>query len=87
VFDIKEGKLVYKADNEKAAKAAGRSFTIKVDGDRLSKLQGILSHSGWKNSAKVTASDDTKWYTEQAALKVVAVKLLDLAIDQHVAVK
>lgn len=87
MFELKEGKLVFKPDNEKAAKAAGRSFTIKVDGDRLSKLQGILSRSGWKNSAKVTATDDTKWYNEQAALKAVAVKLLDLAIDQHVAVK
>ena len=87
MFELKEGKLVFKANDEKATKAAGRSFTIKVDGDRLKKLQGILSHSGWKNSTKVTASDATKWYNEQAALKVVAVKLLDFAIDQHVATK
>jgi len=85
MFELKEGKLVYKANDEKAAKAAGRSFTVKVDSDRLSKLQGILSHSGWKNSAKVTASDDTKWYTEQVALKAIALRLLDFAIDQHAA--
>jgi len=83
VFELKEGKVTFKVNDEKVAKAAGRSFTIKVDGERLAKLQRILSYSRWKNSAKVTASDDAKWYKEQTALKVVAVKLLDFAIDQH----
>ena len=85
MFELQDGKVTFKANDEKATKAAGRSFTIKVDSERLSKLQGILSHSGWKNPVKSTASAASKWYAEQMALKEIALKLLDLVIGEHAA--
>jgi len=83
MFEVKDGKVIFKPDDEKAAQAGGRSVTIKVEGERLSRLQGILARTGWKNPVKATASDSTRWYTEQAALKLVALKLLDDAISQQ----
>ena len=83
-FELKDGKLTFKPDGGKDAEAAGnRSFTMKIDGNRLSKLQGILTHSGWKNPAKATATETTKWFNEQAALKAVAFNLLDFIIGEH----
>jgi len=85
MFEVQDGKVIFKPDNEKAAKAAGRSLSVKVDGERLSKLQGILARSGWKNPAKANVSDDTKWFNEQVALKEIALKLLDFVIGEHAA--
>lgn len=85
MFEMKDGKLVFKPDDEKAAKkAGGRSLAIKIEGERLSKLQGILSHTGWKNPTRESASESTKWYTEQAALRIVALKLFDDAISKYI---
>jgi len=85
MFELKGGKIIFKPDNEKAAKAGGRSFTIRVDGERLAKLQAILTRTGWKNPTKATASDASKWYQQQAALKEITLKLLDFALAEHTA--
>lgn len=81
MFELKEGKVVFdsKVSNPKAG---GRSFAVKVGGDRLAKLQGILAGSGWKNPSK-SPNQETQWWAEREALLGVAEKLLDWAIAQH----
>jgi len=84
MFELKEGKVVFKPDNEKAAKAGG-GVTVKLEGERLAKLRGILKGSGWVNPASKSASESTKSWKEREALAAVALKLLDFAIEQQTA--
>ncbi len=81
MFELQEGKMVFnaKANNPKPG---GRSFAVKVGGDRLAKLQRILAGSGWKNLTK-TSNEETRWWAERQALLGLAEELLDLAITQH----
>lgn len=82
MFEVKGGKVVFKANDEKAAKTTG-GVTIKLVGERLAKLKGILHNSGWKNPASNSVSESTIAWREREALVELALKLLDFGIDQH----
>lgn len=82
MFEVKGGKLTFKANDEKAAKTTG-GVALKLEGERLAQLRGILKQSGWTNPASKSSSESTKSWREREALVEVALKLLDFAIDQH----
>jgi len=84
-FEVKEGKVVFKPDNEQKTAKAGGGVTLKLEGERLGKLRGILKQSGWTNPASKSASEATKSWKEREALLAIAIRLLDFAIGQHTA--
>lgn len=84
MFEVKDGKVVFKPDNEKTAKAGG-GVVVKLEGERLAKVRGILKQSGWKNPVKAEASEATKSWKEREALVAIAIRLIDLAIEQQTA--
>lgn len=82
-FEVKEGKVVFKPDNEQKTAKAGGGVTLKLEGERLAKVRSILNKSGWKNPTKPEASESTKTWKEREALVAVAIRLIDLAIEQQ----
>ena len=82
-FTLQGGKVLFKPDDEKNAKA-GTGMAVKLNGERLVKLQGMLKQSGWVNPASKDSSESTKSWKEREAVTALVLKLLDFAIEQHV---
>jgi len=85
MFEVKDGKVVFKHDDEEKTKA-GAGVAIKLNGERLVRLQSILGRSGWVNPAAKDSSEATKSWKRREALTALALKLLDVAIataEQH----
>lgn len=88
MFELsKEGKLVFKQNDGQNTGKAGGGVVVKLEGERLAKLRSILNKSGWKNPVKAEASEATKTWKEREALVAVAIRLIDLAIEQQMAAK
>jgi hypothetical protein len=78
LFEIEEGKVVYKGEKENMQSSA---IMLKLDGTRLSRLQQILIDSGWHFKSNVKESAKATLYRN--AIVLVAYKLLDWAIEAH----
>lgn len=77
MFEIAEGKVIYKGEMENVQSA----IMLKLDGVRLSHLQQILIDSGWHFKSNVKESVKPTLYRN--ALVLLTYKLLDWAIDSH----
>lgn len=82
MFELKDGKVIFKADDGNTSKA-GAGMAVKLNGERLVKLQGILKQSGWTNPASKDSAEATKAWKEREAVTALVLKLLDFAISQH----
>ena len=78
-FEIEEGKVAYKEGGVDRPPA----IMLKLDGTRLSHLQQILIDSGWYLPSNVTESAKPTYHRN--ALILLTYKLLDWAIDSHMA--
>ena len=79
-FEIEEGKVIFKEEKTTEMQSA---IMLKLDGQRLSRLQQILIDSGWHFKSNVREAAKPTLYRN--ALILVAYKLLDWAIDSHMA--
>jgi len=77
-FEVKNGKITYKKEKETKKEPA---ITLKLTGERLSKLQQIVIDSGYTHDPKW--SEATKASNDRKAVLMVAEKLLDWGIANH----
>ena len=77
-FEIEEGKVTFKGEMENIQSA----IMLKLDGQRLSRLQQILIDSGWHYKSNVREAAKPTLYRN--ALILLTYKLLDWAIASHI---
>jgi len=77
-FELEEGKVTFKKEKTTKKEPA---ITLKLTGERLSKIQQIVIDSGYTHDPKW--SEATKASHDREAVLMVAEKLLDWGIAQH----